>query len=73
MAGMTGMSTPELVPAYRAAALLACSTSTLRRLADRGLLRQFTHPDRTGYFYALEDVERERARFQRVVREEGDE
>lgn len=58
---------PDLIPAYKAAALLACSWMTLKRLAKRGLLRQYRHPERSGYFYALEDVRRERARFVAVL------
>lgn len=56
----------DLIPAYKAAAIAACSASTLRRWAGQGRIRQYQRDGFSGYFYVREECEAERAKFRRV-------
>lgn len=56
----------DLIPAYKARRLLACSASALRLWASQGKIGQWRHPDRTGFYYDRAEVEDMRAGFRRT-------
>ena len=68
MSAIAAAKLGQLVPAYRAARIVAASPSTLRRWAAEKRIRQFTHPMRTGYFYLRREMDEIRDGFAEVDR-----
>lgn len=54
--------TTDLIPAFLAAKIVCASSWTLARWAEKGLLREFSHPERTCRFYSRAECEKLRPR-----------